>query len=354
MKTISSRPFLSSCIALMSAIFISACGDDNSSSATDSPIESSSSIEYIEPTINSSADSDSVESSSRHTISSESSVPSSASESYSSANESFSSAIESSSSIGTSSSTTTVSSSSIESSNSNEVTSSSSTKKDTVVVSSSSKVEDKSSSSINVKKEESSSSMEKKNESSSSEKVVLSSSSSSEKLVESSSSELIVSSSSEKKVESSSSSKIVESSSSEKIVNSSSSDNDDYIDENEPKSTIPYYVELDELKFNGFRVENNIAYLSWENNTNFTMQINVEYHIFCTNEDEDVDVADSTIMYTIKANSVKEKAIFEIKNDAKKCAGYVKTLTATENDKSNFAGWKMGSDRGIEDITFEN
>ena len=344
MKTISSRPFLSSCIALMSAIFISACGDDNSSSATDSPIESSSSIEYIEPTINSSADSDSVESSSRHTISSETSVPSSASESYSSANESFSSAIESSSSIGTSSSTTTVSSSSIESSNSNEVTSSSSTKKDTVVVSSSSKVEDKSSSSINNKKEESSSSMEKKNESSSSEKVVLSSSSS----------ELIVSSSSEKKVESSSSSKIVESSSSEKIVISSSSDNDDYIDENEPKSTIPYYVELDELKLNGFRVENNIAYLSWENNTNFTMQINVEYYIYCTNEDEDVVVADSTIMYTIKANSVKEKAIYEIKNDAKKCAGYVKTLTATENDKSNFAGWVMGSDRGIEDIIFRN
>lgn len=328
----------------MSAIFISACGDDNSSGATDSPIESSSSIEYIEPTINSSADSDSVESSSRHTISSESSVPSSASESYSSANESFSSAIESSSSIGTSSSTTIVSSSSIESSNSNEVTSSS-TKKDTVVVSSSSKVEDKSSSSINDKKEESSSSVEKKNESSSSEKVVLNSSSSSE---------LIVSSSSEKKVESSSSSKIVESSSSEKIVNSSSSDNDDYIDVFEPKSTIPYYVELDELKLNGFRVENNIAYLSWENNTNFTMQINVEYYIYCTNEYEDVVVADSTIMYTIKANSVKEKAIYEIKNDAKKCAGYVKTLTATENDKSNFAGWVMGSDRGMKYITFEN
>ena len=344
MKTFSSRPFLSSCIALMSAIFISACGDDNSSSATDSPIESSSGIEYIEPTINSSADSDSVESSSWHTISSESSVPSSASESYSSAKESFSSAIESSSSIGTSSSTTTVSSSSIESSNSNEVTSSSSTKKDTVVVSSSSKVEDKSSSSINEKKEESSSSMEKKIESSSSEKIVESSSSS----------ELIVSSSSEKKLESSSSSKIVESSSSEKIVNSSSSDNDDYIDKYEPKNTTPTYVELDELKLNGFRVENNIAYLSWENNTNFTMQINVEYNIFCTNEDEDVVVADSTIMYTIKANSVKEKAIFEIKNNAKECAGYVKTLTATENDKSNFAGWVMGSDRGMKYITFRN
>lgn len=241
-----------------------------------------------------------------------------------------------------------------ESSSSNEVTSSSSTKKDTVVVSSSSKVEDKSSSSINDKKEESSSSMEKKNESSSSEKVVLSSSSSSEKLVESSSSELIVSSSSEKKVESSSSSKIVESSSSEKIVNSSSSDNDDYIDENEPKSTTPYYIELDELKLNGFRVENNIAYLSWENNTNFTMQINVEYHIFCTNEDEDVVVSDSTIMYTIKANSVKEKAIYEIKNDAKKCAGEIKSITATENDKSNFAGWEWWSDRGMKYITFEN
>lgn len=243
-----------------------------------------------------------------------------------------------------------------ESSNSNEVTSSSSTKKDTVVVSSSSsssssssKVEDKSSSSINVKKEESSSSMEKKNESSSSEKVVLSSSSSSEKLVESSSSELIVSSSSEKKVESSSS-KIVESSSSEKIVNSSSSDNDDYIDKYEPKNTIHTYVELDELKLNGFRVENNIAYLSWENNTNFTMQINVTYGIGCNL----VGVTDSTIIYTIKANSVKEKAIYEIKNDAQKCVGYVKTLTATENDKSNFAGWRWGSDRGMKYITFRN
>lgn len=227
-----------------------------------------------------------------------------------------------------------------ESSSSNEVTSSSSTKKDTVVVSSSSKVEDKSSSSINDKKEESSSSIEKKNESSSSEKVVLSSSSSSEKLVESSSSELIVSSSSEKKVESSSS---------EKIVNSSSSDNDDYIDENEPKNTKHTYVELYELTLNGFRVENNIAYLSWENNTNFTMQINVEYYISCKNEN-----ADSTIMYTIKANSVKEKAIYEIKNGAEKCMGYVKNITATESDKSNFAGWKWDSDRGVENIIFKN
>ncbi len=316
MKTISSRPFLSSCIALMSAIFISACGDDNSSSATDSPIESSSSIEYIEPTINSSADSDSVESSSRHTISS--------------------------------SSTTTVSSSSIESSNSSEVTSSSSTKEDTVVVSSSSYAEDESSSSINNTKEESSSSMENVVECSSSSEIIVSSSS--EKKVESSSSSKIV--------ESSSSSKIVESSSSEEIVNSSSSIDEDYVDENEPKSTEPHYVELDELKLNGFRVENNIAYLSWENNTDYTMQINVEYHIECKDdlfdEDEELVDADSTIMYTIKANCVKEKAIYEIKNNAQQCVGYVKTITATENDKSNFAGWKWGSDRGIEDIAFYN
>ena len=80
------------------------------------------------------------------------------------------------------------------------------------------------------------------------------------------------------------------------------------------------------------------------------MQINVTYGIGCNL----VGVADSTIMYTIKANSVKEKAIYEIKNDAKKCAGYVKTITATENDKSNFAGWKMGSDRGVEYISFKN
>lgn len=225
---------------------------------------------------------------------------------------------------------------------------------DTVVVSSSSKVEDKSSSSINNNKEESSSSMKNKNESSSSENVVVSSSSSSE---------LNVSSSSENKVESSSSSKIVESSSSEEIVNSSSSKNEvvnssssvdeDYVDENEPKRELRSFVELDELKLNGFRVENSIAYLSWENNTDYTMQINVKYHIGCRDEVVGIGV-DSTIMYTIKANSVKEKAIYEIKNNAKKCVGYVKTITATENDKSNFYGWKMGSDLGIEDIGFEN
>lgn len=209
---------------------------------------------------------------------------------------------------------------------------------DTVVVSSSS----------NNNKEESSSSMENKNESSSSGNDVVSSSSS----------ELIVSSSSENKVESSSSSKIAESSSSEEIVNSSSSKivesssssvDEDYVDENEPKRELLSFVELDELKLNGFRVENSIAYLSWENNTDYTMQINVTYEIGC-----DYVSVDSTIMYTIKANSVKEKAIYEIKNDDKKCVGYVKTITATENDKSNFYGWKMDSDLGIENIIFEN
>jgi len=324
----------------MSAIFISACGDENSFSATDSPIESSSSIEYIEPTINSSADSDSVESSSKHTISS--------------------------------SSTTTVSSSSIESSNSNEVTSSSSTKEDTVVVSSSSTKEDTVvvsssstkedtvvvSSSSNNNKEESSSSMENDVESSSSNELdVLSSSSSSEKLVESSSSELVVSSSSEKNVESSSSSELVESSSSEEIVNSSSSvdEDEDYVDENEEKSTIYHYVEADDLKLNEFRVENNIAYLSWENNTDYTMQINVTYSIGCNIVSiADVGVVDTTIMYTIKANSVKEKAIYEIKNNAETCIGEIKAITATENDKSNFVDWKKSSDRGLESIIFGN
>ena len=220
---------------------------------------------------------------------------------------------------------------------------------DTVVVSSSSKV-DKSSSSINNNKEESSSSMENKNESSSSENDIVSSSSSSE---------LIVSSSSENKVESSSSSKIAESSSSEEFVNSSSSKNEvvnssssvdeDYVDENEPKRELLSFVELDELKLNEFRVENSIAYLSWENNTDYTMQINVTFVLDCG-----LDYVDSTIMYTIKANSVKEKTIYEIKNDDKKCVGHVKTITATENDKSNFYGWKMGSDLGIENIIFEN
>ena len=200
---------------------------------------------------------------------------------------------------------------------------------DTDVVSSSSKVEDKSSSSINNNKEESSSSMENKNESSSSENDIVSSSSSS--------SELIVSSSSENKVES-----------------SSSSVDEDYVDENEPKRELLSFVELDELKLNGFRVENNIAYLSWENNTDYTMQINVEYHIECVYDDESYVYVDSTIMYTIKANSVKEQAIYEIKNDAETCYGEIKTITATENDKSNFYGWKWWSDLGVKFITFKN
>ena len=221
---------------------------------------------------------------------------------------------------------------------------------DTVVVSSSSKVEDKSSSSINNNKEESSSSMENKNESSSSENVVVSSSSSSELNVSSSSSKIVESSSSSEIAESSSSEEIVNSSSSKnEVVNSSSSVDEDYVDENEPKRELLSFVELDELKLNGFRVENSIAYLSWENNTDYTMQINVTFVLDCG-----LDYVDSTIMYTIKANSVKEKTIYEIKNDDKKCVGHVKTITATENDKSNFYGWKMGSDLGIENIIFEN
>lgn len=109
MKTVSGKTFIISCIVLLSAIFISACGDDNSSSVPDSSLESSSSVEDIE--------------SSSEAISSEASTQSSATEPYSSAKESSSSAVESSSnaiasssSIGTSSSATTVSSSSIESS----------------------------------------------------------------------------------------------------------------------------------------------------------------------------------------------------------------------------------------------
>lgn len=48
MKTVSSKTFIISCIVLLSAIFISACGDDNSSSVPDSSLESSSSVEDIE------------------------------------------------------------------------------------------------------------------------------------------------------------------------------------------------------------------------------------------------------------------------------------------------------------------
>ena len=48
MKTVSGKTFIISCIALLSAIFISACGDDNSSSVPDSSLESSSSVEDIE------------------------------------------------------------------------------------------------------------------------------------------------------------------------------------------------------------------------------------------------------------------------------------------------------------------
>ena len=104
MKTISGKTFIISCIVLLSAIFISACGDDNSSSVPDSSLESSSSVEDIE--------------SSSAAISSEESTQSSATEPYSSAKESSSSAVEPSSNNGSSSSTATPFSSSIESSSS--------------------------------------------------------------------------------------------------------------------------------------------------------------------------------------------------------------------------------------------
>lgn len=104
MKTISSKTFLNSGILLLSAIFISACGDDNSSSVPDSSLESSSSVEDIERRSDA--------------ISSEASTQSSATEPYSSAKESSSSAVESSSSNGSSSPTATPSSPSTESSSS--------------------------------------------------------------------------------------------------------------------------------------------------------------------------------------------------------------------------------------------
>ena len=80
MKTVSGKTFIISCIVLLSAIFISACGDDNSSSVPDSSLESSSSVEDIE--------------SSSDAISSEASTQSSATEPYSSpSTESSSSAV---------------------------------------------------------------------------------------------------------------------------------------------------------------------------------------------------------------------------------------------------------------------
>ena len=90
MKTISGKTFIISCIVLLSAIFISACGDDNSSSVPDSSLESSSSVEDIE--------------SSSAAISSEESTQSSATEPYSSAKESSSTATPSSPSTESSSS----------------------------------------------------------------------------------------------------------------------------------------------------------------------------------------------------------------------------------------------------------
>ena len=55
----------------------------------------------------------------------------------------------------------------------------------------------------------------------------------------------------------------------------------------------------------------------------------------------------------IKLARGMEKAIYEIKNNGKKCIGEIKSITATENDKSNFYGWKMPKEiKGR--ITFEN
>ena len=104
MKTVSGKTFIISCIVLLSAIFISACGDDYSSSVPDSSLESSSSVEDIE--------------SSSDAISSEASTQSSATEPYSSAKGSSSSAVESSSSNESFSSTATPASPSTESSSS--------------------------------------------------------------------------------------------------------------------------------------------------------------------------------------------------------------------------------------------
>ena len=116
MKTISSKTFLNSGILLLSAIFISACGDDNSSSVPDSSLESSSSVEDIESSSDATTNEASTPSSATEPSSSVKGSSSSAVVSSSSVVESSSNADASSSSIGTSSSATTVSSSSIESS----------------------------------------------------------------------------------------------------------------------------------------------------------------------------------------------------------------------------------------------
>lgn len=116
MKIFSGKTILNSCIVLMAGIFISACGDDNSSNAVDSSLESSSSVEDIESSSDATSSEATTPSSTKESSSSAKESSSSVAASSSSVVESSSNADASSSSTGTSSSTTTVSSSSIESS----------------------------------------------------------------------------------------------------------------------------------------------------------------------------------------------------------------------------------------------
>lgn len=94
MKIVSGKSFFYSCMVLVSGIFISACGDSDTPSVVNPPLESSSSVEDIDPSIESSADA----------TSSESTTSSSAVESSSSMESSSSATTASSSSIGSSSS----------------------------------------------------------------------------------------------------------------------------------------------------------------------------------------------------------------------------------------------------------
>ena len=116
MKIFSGKTILNSCIVLMSGIIISACGDDNSSNAVDSSLESSSSVEDIESSSDATSSEATTPSSTKESSSSAKESSSSVAASSSSVVESSSNADASSSSTGTSSSATTVSSSSIESS----------------------------------------------------------------------------------------------------------------------------------------------------------------------------------------------------------------------------------------------
>lgn len=86
MKNFLGKTVLNFCFVLVSAVLISACGDNDSASAVDSLQESSSSVEYFEPVIESSTDFTSIESSSGAISSnSETTVSSSCIESSSSA-----------------------------------------------------------------------------------------------------------------------------------------------------------------------------------------------------------------------------------------------------------------------------